>query len=69
MKMQLMNETLRYDVLKNLLKQNYLFRRKFTISKIHKNFTICVTRMQDEPLSSTTTPWLGKHHTVHTSQF
>ena len=56
MKMQLMNETLRYDVLhnetkikkKNLLKQNYLFRRNFTISKIHKNFTICVTRRRYE---------------------
>ena len=51
---------------------------KFTISKIHKNLTICVTRMRDEdqtdmhpsqPLSPTTTQWLGKHHTVHTSQF
>ena len=39
-----------------------------------KNFTICVTRMRDEvqtqqPLSPTTTHWLGKHHTVHIRQF
>ena len=84
MKMQLMNETLRYDVLnnetikkKNLLTPNYFFHR-YTILKIPKNFTICVTRMRDEdqthmhssqPLSPTTTQWLGKHHTVHTSQF
>ena len=50
----------------------------FAISKIHKNFIICVTRMRykdqthmhpNQPLSPTTTQWLGKHHTVHTSQF
>ena len=46
---------------------------KFTILKIHKNFTICVTRMRYEdqthmhpgqPLPPTTTQWLGKHHTL-----
>ena len=61
--------------MKNLLKQNYLFYRNFTISKIHKNFTICATRMRDDdqthmhpnqPLSPTTTQWLGKHRTLHT---
>ena len=70
MKMQLMNETLRYDVI--------CFIEIYTISKILKNFTICVIRMRDEdqtrmhpnqPLFPTTTQWLGKHHTVHTSQF
>ena len=49
---------------------------KFTISKIHKNFTICVTRMRFEdqthmhpsqPLSPTTTQWLGKRYTVANS--
>ena len=44
--------------------------------KNHKNFTICVTRMRDEdqthmhpsqPLSPTTTQWLGKHHTLANS--
>ena len=85
MKMQLMNETLRYDVLNNgpikkekLIETKLFILYKFTISKIHKNFTICVTRMRYEdqtdmhpsqPLSPTTTQWLGKHLTVHTSQF
>ena len=41
MKMQLMNETLRYDVLnnikkKNLLKQNYLFHRNLQFQKFIK---------------------------------
>ena len=31
---------------KNLLKQNYLFHTNLQFQKIHKNFTICVTRMQ-----------------------
>ena len=82
MKMQLMNETLRYDVINNdsiskkLIETKLFISYKFTISKIHKNFTICVTRMRDEdqthmhpsqPLSGTTTQWLGKHHTLHTT--
>ena len=54
MKMQSMNEALRYDVLhnetsyikkKNLLKQNYLFHRNLQFQKFLKNFNICVTRM------------------------
>ena len=75
------DETLRYDVLNNktikkekLIETKLFISQKFTISKIHKNFTICVTRMWDEeqthmhpsqPLSPTTTQWLGKHHTLH----
>ena len=58
-----------------LIETKLFISYKFTISKIHKNFTICVTRMRYEnqtnmhpsqPLSPTTTQWLGKHHTVHT---
>ena len=61
-----------------LIETKLFISYKFTISKIHKNFTICVTRMQDEdkthmppsqPLSPTTKQWLGKHGTVHNSQF
>ena len=55
MKMQLINETLRYDVLNNesiYIKKTYwneiIYFVEITISKIHKNFTICVTRMWDE---------------------
>ena len=32
----------------NLIDTKLFISRKFTISKIHKNFTICVTRMRDE---------------------
>ena len=56
MKMQLMNETLRYDVLhnetsyikkKNLLKQNYLFHRNLQFQKFIKTSSVlpgCRTR-------------------------
>ena len=86
MKMQLMNETLRYDVLhnetilkkKNLLKHNYLFHRNLQFQKFIKTSPSVLpgcgyedqTHMHpSQPLSPTTTQWLGKHHTVHTSQF
>ena len=61
-----------------LIKTKLFISEKLTISKIHKNITICVTRMRDEdqthvhpsqPLSPTTTQWLGEHHTVHTRKF
>ena len=31
-----------------LIETKLFISQKFTISKIHKNFTICVTRMRDE---------------------
>ena len=31
-----------------LIETKLSISKKFTISKIHKNFTICVTRMRDE---------------------
>ena len=74
----MMSYTMKLYKKKLLLKQNYLFHRNLQFLKIQKNLTICVTRMQDEdqthmqpsqPLSPTTTQWLGKHHTLHTSQF
>ena len=51
---------------KNLLKQNKLFiSYKFTISEIHKNFTICVTRMRDEGQTHAPQPTsFPNHHTV-----
>ena len=53
MKIQLMNETFRYDVLNNEtiqknIKTKLFISWKFTTLKIYKNFTICVTRMRDE---------------------
>ena len=70
----MMSYTMKLYKKKLLLKQIYLFHRNLQFLKIHKNLTICVTRMQDEdqthmhpsqPLSPTTTQWLGKHHTLH----
>ena len=61
---------------KKLIETKLFISKKFTISKIHENFTICVTRMRyedqthmhpNQPLSPTTTQWLGKHHTEHTT--
>ena len=58
-----------------LVKTKLFISYKFTISKIDKNLTICVTRMRYEdqihmhpsqPLPPTTTQWLGKHQIVHT---
>ena len=74
----MMSYTMKLYKKEKLIETKLFISYKFTISKIHKNFTICVTRMRDEdqthmhpsqPLSPTTTQWLGKHHTLHTSQF
>ena len=81
MKMQLINETFRYDVLNNetklkmkiLFKQNYLCHGNLQFKQIRNNFTICVTRMQDEDqtLMHPSQSLVGEtvRHTVHTSQF
>ena len=89
MKMQLMNETLRYDVLnnetihikkKNLLRQNYLFHRNLQFQKFIETSpsVLPMTRMRDEdqththpsqPLSPTTTQWLGEHHVYTLAYF
>ena len=52
-----------------LIETKLFISYKFTISKIHKNFTICVTRMryEDQTHMHPSQPlWLGKHHTVPT---
>ena len=36
-----------YEKKKKLIETKLFISLKFTISKIHKNFTICVTRMRD----------------------
>ena len=74
----MMSYTMKLYKKEKLIETKLFISYKFTISKIHKNFTICVTRMRyedqthmhpNQPLSPTTTQWLGKHHTVHNSQF
>ena len=81
MKMQLINETFRYDVLSNetklkmkiLFKQNYLYHGNLLFKKIRNNFTICVTRMrvEDQTLMHPSQPLVGEtvRHTLITSQF
>ena len=77
-KNQSMIETFRYDVLNNetikkekLIKTKLYISCKFTILKIHKNFTICVTRMRDEDQTHMHPRHLFPQtpHTLHTSQF
>ena len=58
------------------MKQNYLFHRNLQFQKFIKTSPSVLathtyqTHMHpSQPLSPTTTQWLGKHHTVHTRQF
>ena len=71
----MMSYTMKLYKKKLLLKQNYLFHRNLQFLKIHKNFTICVTRMRDEdqthmhpnqPLSDHTVVGETPHSTHYT---
>ena len=64
--------------MKNLLKQNYLFHRNLQFKKFIKTSPSvlpgCGTRTKlicimypNQPLSPTTTQWLGKHYTLANS--
>ena len=75
----MMSYTMKLYKKEKLIETKLFISYKFTISKIHKNFTICVMYQDavqgpnsyapSQPLSPATTQWLGKHHTVHNSQF
>ena len=56
-----------------VIETKFFISWKFTISKIHKNFTICVTRMRYEDqtnMHNAPQPTsFSNHHTVHTTQF
>ena len=44
----MMSYTMKLYKKEKLIETKLFISYKFTISKIHKNFTICVTRMRDE---------------------
>ena len=44
----MMSYTMKLHKKEKLIETKLFISYKFTISKIHKNFTICVTRMRDE---------------------
>ena len=44
----MMSYTMKLNKKEKFIETKLFISQKFTISKIHKNFTICVTRMRDE---------------------